>query len=179
MNYSPFSGFSNTFSNLYNNPMLQRIPSMRTTTTTPMGGMSTSSSFGLSGLSPSMAAAAQKQEFGRLQGVQGLQTGMIQQQMLGAQARSQTMDVEEAERRRGIERAIERGPNLAIQMNPSFGYGGMQDPYQTAASTDYGKQLLQQRRLRELELEKAEFEGQAYRGGGFSAWATPAFPSMR
>jgi hypothetical protein len=55
----------------------------------------------------------------------------------------------------------------------------MQDPYQVAATSDYGKELLRQRRLRELELERAEFEGQAYRGGGFSSWATPTFPMTR
>lgn len=159
------------------NPMLGQIPSFMSRQTQPYGPLMTSFQYGLGGLSPQAAQKAQTSEFARLSNIQNLGTGMFQQQTARSQAQEAAMGVEEAQRRQSIERAIERGPLDSIGAGLAQRQG-MQDPYQTAASTDYGKELLRQKRLRELELEKAEFEGGAYRGGGFSSWSTPAFPMM-
>ena len=164
-------------SNFNRNPMLQQAPSFMNYQTQLFGPTQRSSGFGLSGLRPEEARQAQSSELERLRGIQGLQTGAIQQQSLGAQAGQQAMDFQEAQRRRQIEQAIERGPSQIMARNP-FEYSGTQDPYQAAISSDYGKELMRQRRLGELELQKAEFEGRAYSGGGFSSWSTPAFPMM-
>jgi hypothetical protein len=113
-------------------------------------------------------------ELGQRQQISPYQIG---QARLGMEQAS--FNLGEQRRQRDIESTIERGPSLSDQMlrmmNP-YAFQGVRDPYEDASKTELGRQLLQQRRMRELELQKAEFEGRAYGGGGFASWSTPAFP---
>lgn len=80
---------------------------------------------------------------------------------------SEKFGFEDLKKRREVEQAIERGPRAS---EDEYGrYLGPDKNYEKAAQSLYGQQLLQQKRLGELGLQKAEFEGSLLSGGGFRA----------
>jgi hypothetical protein len=83
-----------------------------------------------------------------------------------AEMESSLYGFEEAKRRRGIEQTIERG---SMSLSEADKRRGIYDPYEAATKTLYGQQLLQQKRMAELGLQKAEFEGSFLSGGGLRA----------
>jgi len=164
MNYNPFSPFSQQ--DIQRGGIFGEIPSFMTTTGTPSGFRSTSQ-FGTMGLSPSTAAAAQKQEFERRSGLQQLETGGMQQRMLGFQLQS------EADKR-----AVEEAKRV-MRYDP-YGYLSMPNMptwARIAAQRELELENLGVEQAR-AEAARAKFESGFYGGGGFSSWATPAFPMM-
>jgi hypothetical protein len=79
---------------------------------------------------------------------------------------SEKFGLEDLKKRREIEQTIERG---SMSLSEADKRRGIYDPYEAATKTLYGQQLLQQKRLGELGLQKAEFEGSLLSGGGFRA----------
>jgi hypothetical protein len=80
---------------------------------------------------------------------------------------SEKFGLEDLKKRREIEQTIERGPRAYEDERGR--YLGPDKNYERAAQSLYGQQLLQQKRLGELGLQKAEFEGSLLSGGGFRA----------
>ncbi len=122
--------------------------------------------YGMRGLPPAEAAEAQKREFGRLSGIQELQTGALQQQQAGLQLRQSQMEMADLEEQRRIRSIIDRGaPMTSSQYETSW---------DRAINSPYGRQY-------QLEKEKTQYELNMMRRmgqGGFGSWSVPSFPSM-
>jgi hypothetical protein len=104
-------------------------------------------------------------EFGEFQAGSGVREAERAAAMRGLTSES-AMDM--ARKRLFAEDQASRGLAQGIG-----GYTGQIDPY-------YLEKARRERELEEMAMKKARFESSVYSGGGgFSAWATPAFPSMR
>ena len=172
--------------NFASNPILQRTPTSFSTTTNPFGPATTRLGYGMAGLGPVNAAAAQKQEFGRLQGIQALQQSAFS---LGEQQRkSQEEQMMQAARER-------------VYKMYKAGQGGWQnpnDPRDIASIPSYYLDMakrekeMEDLRVRQMQMGLLESAAavadrggtfRAFAGGGSSgsplgqSWSVPSFPS--
>ena len=182
MNYDPFG--------ISSNPMLQRGPTSFSFTPSLFGGAGQRRiGYGASGLSPVNFAASQKQEFSRLEGLQNLQTGALQQQQIGLDLRRSQMELADLEQQRRIRSILESG-------KPRDPMGYESGIYESAFRSSYGQQLRRQKEMEELELQRARMEAgvggpvfTASMGGDSTSgmasmspyggsWSVPPFPMM-
>lgn len=158
------------------NPLLQQSPTSMTRTINPFGQAQSSFGYGMSGLSPRNAQASQQSEFGRLQGLQGLETGSIQQQIMGTQAQSAASDFRSKQMMEDARRRLfqESDPDSVRRRENLVRGGGFAS--QTYVDPFYLDRARREKEMEEMEMQKARFENQFYTGGGFQSWSTPVFP---
>jgi hypothetical protein len=166
-----YNQFSNSFSsNFASNPLLQRTPTSFTQTFNPFGGTQTRMGYGMQGLGPTTAAAAQKQEFGRLSSLQGLQQGAfnLSEQMRQSEESKQ---MEAARRRIFEESSPTYQANRQRAERSEFGFTQQYiDPF-------YLERARREKEMEDVAMQRARGEASMYGGGLFSSWATPSFPS--